>query len=300
MTSSAASTRCCSLWWHWMSANDVDHEVAQGPTQTSRHNLTLDRGLSIMELLLDDDKGLTVLEISNRLEIAASSIYRIVRLLRQREWLAVDPPGVYRFGNRLLTAVSRAETGSRLIAAANPVLVDLTARTQETSLLTVVSGLSAVCMLRVEGKHAIRVSFQTGAVLPLHAGASSTVLLAFAAAELVDRICAAGLIRYTPATVTEPTQLSAKLAAIREQGYAESDSEMDVGVVSVAAPVVTSPGQLPTAAVSVVGPSQRLNHTYLPDVRAAVLDAARLISQSMSGMFAPNHPPVGSPSTARK
>src|SRR6516164_9220058 len=133
-----------------------------------RRNATLDRGLGILELFLDRADSLTIAEISERLGIPQSSVYRIVWSMRNREWLTLEGPHTYRLGNRLLRAVVRAESQSSLVTEGQAVLESLTAETTETSMLTMVSMLvSVVCLLRVEGTQIIRASFQPGALLPL-------------------------------------------------------------------------------------------------------------------------------------
>jgi DNA-binding IclR family transcriptional regulator len=183
----------------------------------------------------------------------------------------------------LLRAVVRAESQSSLVTEGQAVLESLTAETTETSMLTMVSGVHVVCLLRVEGTQIIRASFQPGALLPLHAGASSTVLLAYSSDRLIDQVCARELVRYSPATVTDPTQLQAKLAEIRRHGYAISEGEVDRGVTAIAAPVLTSPTRPAVAAVSVVAPSARFGEAELAHAIDRVIEAVRRLERALRG-----------------
>ena len=248
-----------------------------------RRNATLDRGLGILELFLDGGDTLTIAEISERLGIPQSSVYRIVWSMRNREWLTLERPHTYRLGNRLLRAVVRAESQSSLVTEGQAVLESLTAETTETSMLTMVSGVHVVCLLRVEGTQIIRASFQPGALLPLHAGASSTVLLAYSSDRLIDQVCARELVRYSPATVTDPTQMQAKLADIRRHGYAISEGEVDRGVTAIAAPVLASPTRPAVAAVSVVAPSARFGEAELAHATDRVIEAAHRLERALRG-----------------
>ena len=47
---------------------------------------------------------------------------------------------------------------------------------------------------------------------------------------------------FTPHTITDPTQLRAELAAIRQRGYATSFEETDLGAMGIAAPVYDRAG----------------------------------------------------------
>jgi DNA-binding IclR family transcriptional regulator len=230
----------------------------EGAATGGRQNVTLDRGLDILELFLDETEPLTMSEICVRLGLPQSSAYRIVRTMRDREWLTIDQLGVCRIGPRLLGLTSRAESHNVMLTAGDRILRELTEHTRETSLLTVVRSGYAVCLLRIEGPQAIRVSFQPGALHPLHAGASSTALLAFSGAEVIDRVCASTLARYSDQTITDPEKLRKVLAGIERDGFAYSNGELDEGVSAVGAPVIPVEGKPAVAAVSVAAPAARL------------------------------------------
>jgi DNA-binding IclR family transcriptional regulator len=95
----------------------------------------------------------------------------------------------------------------------------------------------------------------------------------------------AGLIRRTRYTVVDPRRLTQILAEVRHRGYAATDEELEERISSVAAPVrVTDElGERAVAAVSVVGPSQRLHRDGITTIAAHAQDAARRISDALAG-----------------
>jgi IclR family KDG regulon transcriptional repressor len=103
----------------------------------------------------------------------------------------------------------------------------------------------------------------------------------------------AGLIRRTRHTVVDPRRLSQILAEVRRRGYAATDEELEEGISSVAAPVRVAGDQRgravagdqrgrAVAAVSVVGPSQRLHRDGITTIAAHVQDAARRIGEAVA------------------
>jgi len=125
-------------------------------------------------------------------------------------------------------------------------------------LLTRRSADQIVCLERVESPSPLRISYEPGHVLPLHAGASAMVLLAWCEpAELRSLLAGRRLPRFTAATVTDPRRIRQRLEQIRSLGYAESVGEVDEGVVGLAAPVFGPEGTV-VAGLSVVGPAARL------------------------------------------
>jgi len=70
------------------------------------------------------------------------------------------------------------------------------------------------------------------------------------------------------------------LATIRRRGYAENINEGEMGVSSVSAPIRDRSGRV-AAAVSVVGPTTRLNRTSLRAFAALVIETAEAISHRL-------------------
>jgi hypothetical protein len=80
---------------------------------------------------------------------------------------------------------------------------------------------------------------------------------------------------YTPSTLITPGQLHRALTEIRRTGIAYQREELDLGLMSVAAPVTDAAGTV-VAALSVVLRSSRYKLQYLtPAVRTAAASASR-------------------------
>ncbi|MDL4814079.1 IclR family transcriptional regulator C-terminal domain-containing protein [Actinomadura sp. OS1-43] len=105
---------------------------------------------------------------------------------------------------------------------------ELADRVGEAVLLTRRTGATVVCLEREEADHPVRLSYERGHVLPVNAGASALVLLAWAPDKEIDEIIQnSGLPRFTGATVTDTGVLHERLAMIRECGTAVSRGELD-------------------------------------------------------------------------
>jgi DNA-binding IclR family transcriptional regulator len=172
-----------------------------------------------------------------------------------------------------------AQQKFNIAAMALPYMKELSRLTKETVLLTVVSGNKAICLERVESEEPIRYSlFTPGASLPLHAGASSKVLMAFLPeGEWGAVIGREGLQRFTPSTITDPVILKAQLKEIRNQGYAFSDQEVDREVRAVAAPILNKRGDL-VAGLTVAGPAYRINKKRVQSLGQQVMVYAAKIA----------------------
>jgi DNA-binding IclR family transcriptional regulator len=115
---------------------------------------------------------------------------------------------------------------------------------------------------------------------PLHCTSSGKVLLAYQKPEFIDSYIEKGLKKYTDSTISDPDKLYAELQKIKKQGYAASYGELLEGVHSIAAPIRDYTGQV-TAAVTVVGPKQRIVQSKISSIAKHVKEAGNEISKKL-------------------
>ncbi|HUZ53690.1 MAG TPA: IclR family transcriptional regulator [Streptosporangiaceae bacterium] len=225
---------------------------------------------------------LGVSELARRLGIAKSSAHRIVHTLAKEGLLErVEETGAYRLSVTMQILGASAQATSGLHAAATAALDQLRALTRETVHLSVLDGLEVVYVERRESPGAVRMFGRIGHRGPAHSTGSGKVLLAFLPAEELDRrLAGVRLARRTPYTITSQDQLRAELNRIRARGWAENVNEAQMGFASVAAPIRNPAGEV-VAALSVVGPVQRLDGDNLRRFARPVTESAALISRRL-------------------
>lgn len=246
-------------------------------------NQSLAHGLDILLLYDTSCSVFTVSEISRRLKYSQSKAYRFVRTLTKYGLLQEDHgTAKYTLGLNALRIGLLAQQQFNISMIARPFMKELSAITKETVLLTAVNGTKGVVLDRVESEEPIRYSlFQPGASIPLHAGSSSKILMAYLPEEDWNRIIAKeGLKRYTPNTISDVKKLKAHLREIRKRGYAFSDQEVDRDVRAVAAPILNELGEL-IAGLSVAGPVYRINKKQISSCAKLVMQYAQKISLNL-------------------
>jgi DNA-binding IclR family transcriptional regulator len=223
-----------------------------------KSNLSLKKGLDILGCFCFDDHSLSVQEIAERLNIPLSTTYRYIETLEERGFLGKNSNGknfklgfmVYQIGNIVFLQM-------RLIDIALPYMKSLASLSGETLLLMMVSGAKALCIESIESDRLIRLSLKRGASLPLHAGAPSKLLLAFQKESFIESFLKkAVLVKYTSTTTTDPEILKRELKTIREQGFAFSNQEVDMGDCAIAAPILDESENL-IAGLAIAGPAER-------------------------------------------
>lgn len=221
---------------------------------------SLERALSILFALEHFPDGLTASKLAQKTGTSLSTLYRYVTVLSRYGILHYDGRlACYQLGNRLVSLANKIPAEKELVKTAFPHMQYLSREIGETVIITQVTGYEAICLERVESDTVVRLSFEKGAVLPLHAGASARVLMAYLSDKEVETIIKhVGLPRYTENTITDPLRLQEVLRQVRERGYAISDEEMDRGVRAISVPLFDSEGRA-IAGLSVPGPLFRLD-----------------------------------------
>ncbi|MGH3168265.1 MAG: IclR family transcriptional regulator [Trebonia sp.] len=251
-------------------------------TGTDRPVLVLRKLAAILDAFEAEGWGLPAHRVASLAGLPASTAQRLLASLVRESFLE-RAGGGYFPGRRLVRW--RAEgAGQRLLTPlAQPILDRLRDETGETALLFVRDGLARAIIAIAPTRHAVVYALFPGQLLPLHAGSSGRVLLAFDP-EGEEEQLRAGLPGYTAATITDPERLRASLAEVRAQGYAVSSEERAEGAAAASAPVFgpgdTQSGQL-IAALGIAGPTQRLDAASLDRWRPAVLRAGRELSRAL-------------------
>lgn len=249
----------------------------------SQSSSTAENVLDVLLLFDVARPELTADEISRLIGAPRSTTYRYIRTLRDKGFLERTAHDTFRLGPRLLQFARLAVRQEDVGRIALPFMEELCQKTRETVLLTRLFDGYAVCIERVEAPQAVRITFERGQIQPLHAGASSKVLLAYLPEEKVDKHVTLPLQAFTPNTVTDLEELKAQLRQVRRQGYCLSESEVDAGATSIAVPVLDRHRKV-VAGLSVAGPTFRMDRAVVDRTLTLLRDAAATIEQQLDAV----------------
>ncbi len=246
--------------------------------ETSR-NRSLERALSLLTILEETGRPLTLTEISSKAQLQKPTAQRLLVVL-ERYGYAEKLHNRYLLGPIVLPLAYSYLMSNELSRVALPVLQELAAASQETASLFVRLGDFRVVVQRVEGVHPLRYVLPIGRRLPLHMGVGKVLAAAIPEEELVALVARLGEVRYARGECISGAQLLDELARVRSQGYAVSRNEREMGVASVAAPVFDASHNV-TAAISVAGSTERFD-TKLDQLILEVCRAAASVSERLS------------------
>ncbi len=186
------------------------------------------RALSILELLADVERPLSLAEITKELALPKTSVLALLRSLRSRNFATIDAEGRYGLG------VQTFSVGAAYLHSMTP------ARAVETELQLLANELSAASHFAVlDGDEVI--------YLAKHDPPGSVIKLASSVgARLPATLTAVGKVQLAYASVTATDDLDAgvlsELAEVRQFGYAVDRGRTAAGICCVAAPVLNSDG----------------------------------------------------------
>jgi DNA-binding IclR family transcriptional regulator len=144
------------------------------PAETSQ---TLDRGLKVLDVLAASPGGLTITELSGRLDVNRTVVYRLVSTLEQHALVRKDARGRLHVGLGVLHLASAVQPVLRDLAV--PVLRGLAEEVGCTAHLTVADGEEALALAVVEPSWTdFHVAYRVGARHPLARGAAGKAILA--------------------------------------------------------------------------------------------------------------------------
>lgn len=224
-------------------------------------------------------QGIT--EIASSLHLGKSTVHRLVSTLSNEGFLVKDPETQkYRLGYSVLALSGVITSTLDIYTESLPVVRKLVDLVGETAHIGIMDGHEVIYVMKIECNHHVRFLTHVGRRNPLHCTSSGKVLLAHKDQAFIEKFMENGLARYSSNTITDAATLRRHLQKIKDDGYATSYEELLEGVHSIAAPIRDYTGQV-TAAITIVGPKQRMTRSKVPFLVKKVREASFEISEKL-------------------
>lgn len=247
---------------------------------------SLERAVFILDVLAHSPQGLSLRELSEKVNLSKGTAHRILTSLSYLDFIRQNPLNKhYQLGFKLV------ELGNHLLSQidfrteSRPYLVELADRTRETVHMVILDQTEVLYIDKVEAggyPTGLRMFSMLGARIPAHCCAVGKVLLAALSEEKVNEIArSSGLPRRTKNTITSSKKLLEHLGMVRKKGFALDNEENEIGIRCVAAPIRDQRGET-IAAISLSVPAIRIKSRELQTVlKDRVMETAAKISQKL-------------------
>ncbi|MEB0138442.1 MULTISPECIES: IclR family transcriptional regulator domain-containing protein [unclassified Undibacterium] len=201
-------------------------------------------GIDVITAFNDDAARLSASELAEKITISRSAARRYLLTLVHIGLAATDgksfwlTPKVLNLGRSYINS-------ARLPRAIVPFLQRLTLQLQESSNYSLLEGDDVVYVSRVNAPRLLTTGFEPGTRLPAYTSTAGRVLLAaLSELELQTYLARVELVAYTHLTVTDKTVLAEELATIREQGFAVTENQFEIGLRGISVPLKNRRGML--------------------------------------------------------
>lgn len=242
----------------------------------------LARGLEVIRSFDRLHVQQTISQISERTLLARPTVLRLLITLYELGYVRCQDnrysltPKVVDLGMAYVSSLG-------LYGAAKPHMENLSKKVDQTVSLAELDGSDIVYTGRVEVPKIVSVGVTVGSRLPSSSTALGRVLLAeIPDTELHDALNTPSLSMYVPRKRLTADQIRPRLQTVREQGWAESDEDLQYGVQAIAAPLRGEDGRVIAAIglathTSEIG-KEIVRERYLP----LLLETARSIETDWS------------------
>lgn len=256
------------------------------PQAGDQYVQSLARGLAVIRAFDANNPHMTLSEVAARTGLTRATARRFLHTLVELGYVRTDGKTfaltalVLQLGYSYLSALT-------LPQLAQPHLEELSVRLGESTSAAVLDGADIFYVARVATRRIMTVGITVGTRFPAYATSMGRVLLAgLPDPELRAYVNAVTLEALTPRTVTKSQDLVSELERVRAQGWCLLDQELELGLMSVAAPVRNAAGET-VAAVNVSLQAQNVAGqddpgAYLASVTREIVGTAALISQEIS------------------
>jgi len=266
------------------SSGDSDPDPRDGGVQS------VDRALTIIETLAEDDEGYRLSDLAIRTGLSTSTVHRLLATLEHRRFVQFDRSGSkWHVGARAFTVGATFARRRNFSAQAIPYLRKLRDLTRETANLAVVDDEFIIVLTRMESREIMRSLTKVGGrVAMVASGVGKAVLASYSDKDVGAIIRHHGMPRLTAKSIVRPSDLFKELQTIRQQGYAVDDEEAQIGLRCVAAVVYNDHAE-PLAAISVSGMTSRVTDERLPGIGQVVREVAAELTAALGGVPPPAH-----------
>ncbi len=250
-------------------SNDI-----QDQTKTSNIQV-ISRAANILRTLRDHPKGLSLSQIAKEVNLARSTVQRIVATLEQENFItAASASGGIRLGPEI--SILAAAVQSNLREEVRPFLIQLSNQVNETVDLSVLDNGKVLFVDQIIAPHPLQATSQPGASFPLHCTANGKAILSSLPITEVEKLVPEQLEQYTEQTVTTRDELLQELEMIRKTRVAFAKEEHIQGICAIGAVVSDRAGNL--SAVSIPVPSIRF-YGNEEKLSVALIKTCQLINQ---------------------
>ncbi|HML30583.1 MAG TPA: helix-turn-helix domain-containing protein, partial [Hyphomicrobium sp.] len=150
----------------------------------------LDRGLSVLEYVMESSQPVSMKEISTALSIPSASAFRLIKTLVQRGYLEEInlSQQFYQSGNKTFQLVQFYQLNHSLYSAARMPLLDLAERTGQTAQLAILKASSVMYIEQALPKEPVSIVAPLHSYIPINVSAAGKIICSYLSPDELDDV----------------------------------------------------------------------------------------------------------------
>ena len=238
---------------------------------------SIDRAATLLVRLLENEGPASLNELADAADLPKSTASRLLSALERHGLVhQTGQRGKLEPGPAILRFAHRGAVERQLVELSQTSLASLSETSGETVNIGVPAAAGVEHLAQIEGPHFLGAGQWVGRRVDYHCSANGKVFLAFGSAELPP----GPLPKVTEHTVDDRDVLADELVSVREDGFAVTVDELELGLVAIAAPVRGPTGDV-IAALSVSGPTFRLTPDRIAELQLVLVNEAHALSERL-------------------
>ena len=240
---------------------------------------SLERGLAVLQAFSQERRVLTTSQISQRTGIPRAAVRRCLYTLTKLGFVTEEDNRLFSLRPRVLKLGHAYLATTPLAHAAQPVLRHISTTLNESSSVAILDGDEILYIARASTSRIMSIDLHIGSRLPAYCTSMGRVLLSHFSDEALDAyLDRTKLIQYTPRTIVSREGLRSTLESVRANGYALVDQELEIGLRSIAVPIIGT-GRQVSAALNVGVQAARIS---IAEMESRILPVLREGAQELA------------------
>jgi IclR family pca regulon transcriptional regulator len=268
-----------------LKTNKTNKEFADSEEETGGEFVrALAKGLAVIESFDARAPAMTLSDVAKRTGLSRGTARRLLHTLVELGYAGFDGK-LFTLRPRVLSLGFAYLHSQNLWQLAQPYMVELVEKVHESCSIAVLDGTDIVYVARVPtAARIMSINLGIGTRLPAFLTSMGRVLLVGVPSQEIEQLFrqVSPVHKYTGKTITEWPEMLREIELIRRQGWALVDQELEMGLRSVAAPIVDCNGR-PIAALNIGThasrwPIQKLTQEVVPLIKQTAASISALLA----------------------
>ncbi|MCG8484880.1 MAG: IclR family transcriptional regulator [Clostridia bacterium] len=242
---------------------------------------SVDRITNIIHVLSQENRGLSISEISNKTDLSPSTVHRLLKSLQDKNYVVQDDESKkYKLGLEILRVAIHLLNNNNVVNIARKHNESLAEKCKKMVFLSVIENDRVICVdTATTIKSTSQFYVRIGSEMPINASASAKAIIAYQDDDYIRKLLNKNeLKKYMDRTKVDCEEIMKEYKEIANEGLAICDEEMEVGVQAIASPIRDYRGNV-IASVSII--LTKSNNVIEKDIIESVKACSDQISQEL-------------------